>query len=133
MQLWMVKPAGFTGKGESDSLLPALVYLDQDAGGDLVEHQPIGIDQEVVLGPGNARADVGEDQIAPAVQSDQAVARSQVDAELPFGGADFVFEGWDVHASIACWFGHEMSHVLPLGTMVQAPRAQFGFLVRTAI
>jgi hypothetical protein len=62
----------------------------------------------------------------------QAVARGQVQAELPFGGADFVFEGWNVHASTIFWIEHELSHVLLSGEMVHAPHAQFGFLVRTA-
>jgi hypothetical protein len=43
-------------------------------------------------------ADVGEDQIAPAIQGHQAVASGQVAAQLPFVGMDFVFHAGDVQA-----------------------------------
>jgi hypothetical protein len=35
---------------------------------------------------------MGEDQIVPAMQRDQAIAGSEVDTGLPFGGADLVFD-----------------------------------------
>ncbi|MNF17950.1 hypothetical protein D3C80_2217560 [compost metagenome] len=41
----------------------------------------------MVLGAWNTRADVGEHQVSPAVQGHQAVAGSQIDAQLPFLGA----------------------------------------------
>jgi len=65
-----------------------LIDFDETAGSDLVEHQPIGVDEEVVLRPGNAGADMSEDQIAPAIQGDQPVAGGEVLAELPFLLAD---------------------------------------------
>ena len=50
MALWMTKPAGFTGNGESSTLLPSQVDLHQAGRGDLVEEQAVGIDEELVLG-----------------------------------------------------------------------------------
>ena len=75
-------------EGRVGELVALLVDLDQAAGGDLVKHQPVGVDQEMVLRPGDAGADVGEDQVAPAVGGYQAVAGGQVDAQCPLFGAD---------------------------------------------
>ena len=85
-------------EGRVDQLVALLVDLHQRRGGDLVEHQAVGIDQEVVLGAGHARADVREDQVAPAVERDQPVAGGQVHAQLPFLGADDFLQRCDVHA-----------------------------------
>jgi hypothetical protein len=46
----------------------------------------IRIDQEVMLGSRNARRDMGEHQIVPPEERDQAVAGREVDAQLPFRG-----------------------------------------------
>jgi hypothetical protein len=97
MQLWITKPAGFTGNCESITLLHCGVDLHQRRRGDLVEHQPVRVDQEVVLGTRDARADVREDQVAPAVGGDEAVAGGKVDPQLPFLGADEFTDGGDVH------------------------------------
>jgi hypothetical protein len=55
------------------------------------KRQPERIDQEIF----SARyfgQDVGEDQIVPAMLGIQSAAGSEVDAGLPFGGIDPVFE-----------------------------------------
>lgn len=52
-----------------------------------MEHQPVRIDQEM-LGFGNLRRDMGEDEVIPAVQRHQSVAGGEVHPRLPFGGAD---------------------------------------------
>ncbi len=71
-------------EGRVVQLVALHVDLDQARGGDLVEHQPVGIDQELVFGAryrfGQLGADVGEDKVAPAIERDQPVAGSQVDA-----------------------------------------------------
>lgn len=50
-----------------------------------MEHQPVRIDQEM-LGFGNLRRDMGEDEVIPAVQRHQSVAGGEVHPRLPFGG-----------------------------------------------
>jgi hypothetical protein len=65
-------------------LVAALVDLDQARRGDFVEHQSIGIDQEMMLRPRNAYADVREDEVGPAVKRHQPVTGSKVDAQLLF-------------------------------------------------
>ncbi len=57
--------------------------LDEIAGGHLVEGDAQAVEQEAVLGPGDARRDVGVDQIGQAVVRDHAVAERQVDAHAP--------------------------------------------------
>ena len=56
----------------------------------LLEHQPVGIDQELLRRARYACADVGEDQVVPAEQRDQAVGGGQVDTLAPFLGAELV-------------------------------------------
>ena len=70
------------------------VDLDQARRRDLVEHQAVGIDQ-VVLGAGDPGGDVGEDEIVPAEQGDQAVGGGEVEAGLPFVVRDPAFEAGD--------------------------------------
>jgi hypothetical protein len=59
------------------------IDLDQIRGADLGEQQPVRIDQKVMVGPGDTRRDVGEDQVVPAVVRDEAVRGGEVDAGLP--------------------------------------------------
>ncbi len=59
------------------------VDLHQRGGGDLLEHHLVRVDQEVVLGPGHARRQVGEDQVVPAIQGHQAERRRQVHPQIP--------------------------------------------------
>jgi hypothetical protein len=67
------------------------VDLDQARSRDLVEHQAVRIDEEV-LGPGDLRRDVGEDEIVPAEQGDEAIRRGEIDAGLPLLGRDLALE-----------------------------------------
>ena len=78
--------------GRLAELFAVLVDLDQAAGSDLFKQHAVGIDQKVVLGAGDAGADVGEDQVAPTIGGDQAVAGCQVNTQLPFFGADLALE-----------------------------------------
>ena len=91
-----VETSGIDRKRRIEQLVALLVDLDQAAGGDFIEHQPVGVDEEVVLGAGDAHADVGEHQVTPAVQRHQTVAGGEIDAQLPLFGADLVFDGWDI-------------------------------------
>ena len=54
------------------------VDLDQARRRDLVEHQPVRVDQEV-LGARDLRGDVGEDEVVPAEQRDQAIGGGEVE------------------------------------------------------
>jgi hypothetical protein len=62
------------------------INLDQTAGGNLLEHHPVGIDQEMMFGTGDARRNMGEDQVIPAVEGDEPVTGGQIDADRRFGG-----------------------------------------------
>ena len=78
-------------------LVALVVHLDQAGGRDFIKHQAIGVDEKVVRPRtrhrfGQLGADVGKDQIAPAVQRHQPVASGQVAAQLPFFGSHDVFE-----------------------------------------
>ena len=88
-----VNPAGFV------EFVALHVHLDQARRGDFVEHQAVGVDQELLLAARDRGrqlgADVGEHQIAPAVQGHQPVAGGQVDAQGPFVGVHGV--GFVVH------------------------------------
>src|SRR5262249_22509087 len=76
-------------------LVAVLVDADQARRGDLVEHKAVRIDQEVMLGAGDARADVREDKVRPPVQRAQPVAGGEIDAQLRF------FGGW-AHRFLRC-------------------------------
>ena len=71
--------------GRVHDLVALQVDLDQIGGGHFLEHQPIGVDQEV-LGTGNLGRHVGEDHVIPAMHRDQAVAGGQIHPGLPFLG-----------------------------------------------
>src|SRR3974390_3179749 len=60
------------------------VDLHQARGCDLLIEQAIEIDQEVVLGAGNARRDVVIDKVGHPVFVYQAVAGSEFEPRLPF-------------------------------------------------
>lgn len=72
-------------------LIAGLVNLDQARRGDLVEHQPIGVDQEIFSARHLGR-NMREDQVIPTVHGHQAIAGREVHAGLPFGGADLGFD-----------------------------------------
>jgi hypothetical protein len=86
---------GVTGRvdlvGTVHQLVAGLVDFDQAGGGDLVKHQPERIDQEV-FGARDLGGNVGEDQIVPAMQGDQAITGGEIDPGLPLGGTDLVFD-----------------------------------------
>ena len=56
----------------------------------------IGIEQEMMLGPRHARRKMGEDEVVPAIMSDQPVGGGEIDADLPFLGADLVLHRRDL-------------------------------------
>jgi len=60
------------------------VDLDQAGGGDLLEQQAEGIDQEMVLWPRHPRRKVGRQKIGPAVVRDQTKRSREIDPDLPF-------------------------------------------------
>ena len=66
-------------------LVAVEIDLDQARGRDLVEHQAVGIDQEMMFRSRHARGDVGVDQIVPAIMRDQPVAGGEIDALGPLG------------------------------------------------
>ena len=76
------------GVGRVAELVAVLVDLDQAGGRDFVKHHAVGVDQKMVFGAGNAGADVGEHQVAPAIRCHQPIAGGQVAAQLPFFGAN---------------------------------------------
>jgi hypothetical protein len=92
----MVKPAAFTGNGESIDLVAVDVDLHQRRGGDLLEQQAVRVDQKMMLRPRHAGGDVGEDHVVPAMHRDQAIGGGEVFAHRPFLGADLVFHGTEV-------------------------------------
>ena len=49
MAEWITKPAGLMCRSVGERMRAALVHLDQRRGGDLVEEQPVGVDEEGVL------------------------------------------------------------------------------------
>ena len=61
------------------------VELDQRGGGDLLVQETIGVDQEMLVRPRDARGDPGVDQVRPAKPVDEPIARRQFDPGLPFG------------------------------------------------
>ena len=71
--------------GALGELVAVEVDLDQTGSGDFVEHQAVGIDQEMMLRSRHPRRDVGVDQIVPAVMRDEAIAGGEIDALAPFG------------------------------------------------
>ena len=82
------------------------VHVDfhQAGRGDFIEHQTVGVDQELRLAArdavGQAQADVGEHQIAPAVHGHQAVGGGELAAQRPFFFAHQFFHGRDVHLGL---------------------------------
>ena len=66
-------------------LVAVEVDLDQARCGDLIEHQAVGVDQEMMLRPRQACGDMRIDQIVPAIIGDQTVARRKIDPLVPFG------------------------------------------------
>ena len=49
-----------------------------------MEHHAVLVDQEVVVGPGQAGADMSVDEVGPALVRDQTIQGSNFAADLPF-------------------------------------------------
>src|SRR5207302_7478730 len=56
---------------------------------------PVRIDEEMVIGPGDSRRDVREDEVVPAVEGNRAIGGGEVHASGPFGGAHAVLHRAD--------------------------------------
>ena len=83
---------GVDGKRRVLRFVSLLVDLDQARGRDLVEEQPVRIDEEVVLGARNPGADVREDEILPAVPRHEPIAGREIHTHRPFLWRDLVLE-----------------------------------------
>jgi hypothetical protein len=57
---------------------------------DLVEGHPVGVDQEMMIGPRNSAGQMGEDEIIPMEMRDEAIGRRQRHPLLPFLRRDLV-------------------------------------------
>jgi hypothetical protein len=64
------------------------IHLQQVRGGDLVEHQPHRVDQEMVRLSRNPPRIVRQDQIVPTEVGEQTIAGGEVDPYLPLLGTD---------------------------------------------
>ena len=64
-----------------------LVDLHQRRGGDLLEHESIGIDQQV-LGSGHPRREMRVDQVGPLEQRSELVGGRKIAAHFPLFLAD---------------------------------------------
>ena len=62
------------------------VDLHQVGRAHLVEQHAVLVDQEMVVGPGQARADMRVDEVGPAMMRDQPIQRGKVAADLPLLG-----------------------------------------------
>ena len=84
--------------------LPDDVAVEVDLGeagsGDFLVEQAVQIDQDVVIGPGNARRDVVVREIRHPVAVDQAVAGGQLHARSPLIRRDFVPDAAKVGAVV---------------------------------
>ena len=66
-------------------LVAVQIDLHQARRRDFLEHQPVRVDQEVMIGARHARRDVGVDQVVPAIQRDETIAGGEIDALVPLG------------------------------------------------
>jgi hypothetical protein len=86
------------------------VDLDQRRGGNLLVHHPERVDEEMLLAAGNTRRDVVEVQVRHAVEVDEAIARGEIDPDLPLRRIDAVGGlrgrrvdlGHGVHRTLSC-------------------------------
>ena len=75
---------GVHGKRRVLHLVALQIDLDQAGRRDLVEEQPVRVDEELVGGARHPRRDVREHQVLPAEVRHEPVAGSQIDAHRPF-------------------------------------------------
>jgi hypothetical protein len=80
-------------------------HLHQVGGGDFLVQQPVEIDQQMILGAGNARGDVVVDQVGHAELVDQPVTGGKIDARLPFLRRNLVLERWKIRRIVHCRSG----------------------------
>src|ERR1700732_218023 len=66
-------------------LVAVEIDLDEAGSGNFVEHQPVWVDQEMMLRTWPPRRNMRVDQIVPAVMRDEAVAGGKIDALAPLG------------------------------------------------
>jgi hypothetical protein len=71
MALWMTKPGLVDRERRVADLLALQVDLHQARGRDLVEEEPVRVDQELIFGARHPHGDVREGQILPAVPHQQ--------------------------------------------------------------
>lgn len=76
-------------------LVAVLVDAHQAGSRNFLEHHAVGVDQEMMLLTGNPRGEVGEDEVVPAVESNQAIGGGQVNAKLPLLLTYFILLGWN--------------------------------------
>ena len=83
---WMVKPAALTRLALRAVLDDVAVEIDlhQVRGAHLLEQHAVLVDQEMVLGAGQARAEMGVDEVGHPVMRDQPIQGGQVAADGPF-------------------------------------------------
>ena len=68
--------------------VPVEIDLHQARSGNLLVHVTVGIDEQVIVRSGNARRDVVVDQVAHPEMRDQAIARREIHAGIPFDVRD---------------------------------------------
>ncbi len=94
--LWMMKPAAFTGNGESSSFWPSRPIFTRLEAEISSKNTPYGLMRNWSSVPGHAKRDVREDEVLPAEHRARAIARGQVDARRPFFRRDLVLERGNV-------------------------------------
>ena len=75
------KPAGLTGQ-QVGCRLALGIDLDQRAGGDLLEQQPVGIDQEAVALPRHADREMGKTMSVMPKSGDQPIGGGEILPQL---------------------------------------------------
>ena len=84
----MVKPAGLVMNGVGSTGLPWTSTLTSEEAVTSSNIRLVGIEQEMMLGPRNPRRQMGEDEVVPAIISDQPIGGGEIDPDRPFLVAD---------------------------------------------
>jgi hypothetical protein len=90
---WIVKPAGLVMNGVGSTGLPFTSTFTSE---DFLEHQIVRVEQEMMLGAWDARRQMREDQVVPAIMRHHSVRAGEFDADFPFFRAALAFERWDL-------------------------------------